>query len=92
MRLVPLVLRGLEAHTGCMSDNLIALRRCASRQEAELLKSVLAADGIDSQIPDEYALGVNPGFTNAFGGVRLCVRDVDAKRAEELLNTIPTGD
>ena len=70
----------------------MVLRHCGSLQDAELLKSVLEADGIAAQIPDEYTLGVNPGFTNAFGGVRLCVRDADVVRAEELLQTALARD
>lgn len=74
-----------------MSDDWTLLRHCASLQEAELLKSVLASEGIDAEIPDEYALGVNPGFTNAFGGVRLLIHEHDAPRAEQLLATDATA-
>ena len=70
-----------------MRDDWTVLRNCSSLQEAGLLKSVLESDGIDAEIPDEYALGVNPGLTNAFGGVRLCVRNSDASRAQELLDS-----
>ena len=68
-----------------MADEWSVIRNCSSLQEAELLKSVLESEGIESRIPDEHALGVNPGFTNAFGGVRLLVHSNDAQRADEVL-------
>lgn len=68
-----------------MANEWTAIRHCASLQEAEFLKSLLESEGIDAAIPDEHALGINPGLTNALGGVRLIVRVEDEARAAELL-------
>lgn len=53
--------------------------------EARWMKSVLAAAGIDAQIPDEYtpALPLAPGLEP--GAVRLLVRAEDVERALDVL-------
>lgn len=53
--------------------------------EARWMKSVLAAAGIEAQIPDEYtpALPLAPGLEP--GAVRLLVRTNDVERALEAL-------
>jgi hypothetical protein len=68
-----------------MAHEWVVVRHCGSLQEAEFLKSVLETEGIEVKIPDEYTLGVDPGLTNAFGGVRLMSPAADATRAEEIL-------
>ena len=67
-----------------MSDDWTVIRSCNWLHEAELLKSVLASEGIDAQIPDQYALGVEPAYS-AFGGVRLIVHADQLARAKEVL-------
>lgn len=69
-----------------MTHDWTVVRSCNSMVEAELLKSVLESAGIDAQIPDEHALGINPGLTNALGGVRLLVHDDEFARADEVLS------
>ena len=68
-----------------MTHEWIVIRNCSSLQEAELLKSVLEGEGIDTQIPDEYTIGVFAGNSNVFGGVRLLVHDNDVTRAKNVL-------
>ena len=72
-----------------MADNWTVVRNCSWLHEAELLKSVLASEGIDAQIPDQFALGVEPAFS-AFGGVRLMVPTVALERATEILAATET--
>ena len=69
-----------------MDAQWVEVRSCSFLHEAEFLKSVLDAAGIESQIPDEYALGVQPGIAT-FGNVRLLVRAGDLERATEVLDS-----
>ncbi len=73
------------AHTGDMTNEWTVVQHCSSLPEAEFLKSVLEAEGLDARIPDEYTVGVNPGLINALGGIRLVVPVDDAGKAEEIL-------
>lgn len=69
-----------------MTDDWVLLRRCAFVHEAEFLKSVLDAAGIEAAIPDEHTLAINPGYVPMFGGVRLLVRHRDRQEADQVLN------
>ena len=70
-----------------MADELIVIRTCASLQEAELIKSVLEAEDIHTEIPDEYAAGVQPFYGTTLGGIRVVVQATDLTRAEDVLNS-----
>ena len=77
-----------------MSDELVEVRRCTWLHEAQFLKSVLEAAGIEAFIPDEYTLGVQPLYANTLGGVRLLVRADDLETASEVLdsdNRVPSS-
>lgn len=74
-----------------MSDELIVIRTCASLQEAELVKSVLEAEDIRTEIPDEYAAGVQPFLGTTISGIRVMVEAKDIERAEDLLNSGTLG-
>jgi hypothetical protein len=76
-----------QAHTVSMTHDFALVRHCGSLVEAGFIKSVLEAEGIDVQIPDEYAVGVNPGYTNMLGGVRVLVPADQLERASEILRT-----
>lgn len=69
-----------------MADDWVLLRRCGFVHEAEFLKSVLDAAGIEAAIPDGHTLGINPGYVPMFGGVRLLVRDRDREQADQVLS------
>jgi len=71
-----------------MSANFVAVRTCTSLHEAEVVKSILEAEGIEAAIPDEYSLGVQPflGFTAA--GARVVVRTEDLERATAALGAV----
>ena len=58
--------------------------------EALFLKSVLESAGIETMIPDEYTLGVQPLYANLLGGARVLVPAKDKARAEELLRSVET--
>ena len=71
-----------------MDDELVTVRNCNWLHDAELIKSVLAADGIPSEIPDEYIAGVQPALGAAIGGVRVLVRLSDLERAQQTLAAV----
>lgn len=53
--------------------------------EAQFLASVLDAAGIESMIPDQYTVGVQPFYTPLIGGIRILVHARDLERAHEVL-------
>ena len=70
-----------------MDIQWVEVRSCAWLHEAHFLTSVLDSAGIDSLIPDEHTLGIQPLYGPALGGVRILVRAEDLERARELLNS-----
>ena len=71
-----------------MDDELVTVRNCNWLHDAEFIKSVLDADGIHSEIPDEYMAGVQPALGAAIGGVRVLVRLSDLERAQQTLAAV----
>lgn len=71
-----------------MDDQLVTVRSCNWLHEAEFVKSVLAAEGIEAQIPDEYTMGVQPLYGAAIGGVRVMIRSQDLTRAIDALGAV----
>ncbi len=69
-----------------MDDQLVTVRNCNWLHEAELVKSVLAAEGIEATIPDAHFMGVQPIFGAGIGGVKVQVRAADLERADGALN------
>ena len=63
-------------------DENVTVKSCATREEAELLKSLLESAGIHAMVDaDDYA-GL-PLMTS--GGVQLQVRGQDAERARQVI-------
>ena len=71
-----------------MNDEWIEVRNCNWLHEAQFVKSVLESEGIETQLPDEHTLGVQPMYAAAIGGVRVMVHESDAARATELLEAV----
>ena len=71
-----------------MADELVTVRNCNWLHEAEFVKSVLAAEGIEADIPDEYTMGVQPLYGAAVGGVRVRVRASELDRATAALDAV----
>jgi Putative prokaryotic signal transducing protein len=69
----------------------VEVRNCLWLQEAHVIRSLLAAAGIEAMIPDEYTLGVHPFYALALGGVRVLVRASDWSRAVEFLDATPSN-
>jgi hypothetical protein len=68
-----------------MDQDWAVIRNCSSLIEAGFLKSLLEPEGIDVEIPDEFAIGVNPGYTNMLGGIRVMVHTDQLRLANEVL-------
>lgn len=71
-----------------MDEELVTVRTCNYLHEAELIKSVLDAEGITAEIPDEYMAGVQPGLGGTIGGIRVQVRASDLDRATTALAAV----
>ncbi len=67
-----------------MSD-LVTVGSYFDRMAAEIAKSVLDVNEIDSYISADDSGGMRPSLLTATGGARLIVRAEDAARAAELL-------
>lgn len=70
-----------------MEQEWTVVRNCSWLHEAEFVKSLLESEGIDAQIPDEFTIGVDPGYINMLGGVRVMVPTGELTRATEILET-----
>lgn len=68
--------------------DLVTVRICNYLHEAELIKSALAADGIEARIPDEFMAGVQPALGAGIGGIRVQIRASDLDRARETLAAV----
>ena len=56
--------------------------------DAHIAKGVLEEEGIHCWLKDENAFTSAPGFSTAFGGIKLMVVETQAERALEILNSI----
>jgi hypothetical protein len=73
-------------------DELITLWRYRDLSKALVVQSKLDAEGFVSFLADENVLRLNWFWSNAFGGVRLCVRQEDREAALAVLTEeIPEG-
>ncbi len=54
--------------------------------EADLVRSILDAEGIASELEGEYTIGANPLFANVVGGMRIRVAEPDAAAASRILD------
>ena len=63
----------------------VVIRTCRDVQEAQIIRSMLAAGGIQAFIPDEQTAGLLPPNVLDTNGVRVQVAAKDAALARELL-------
>ncbi len=68
-----------------MSEALVTIASYWYLPDAILAQNALIAAGIEAFLDDQHMVGL--GYTNAVHGVRLRVRNVDALRAAEVLET-----
>ena len=64
---------------------MITIAKCSSVDEALLLKSLLAGNGIEALVPDEFTAQNAPPYVFANSGVRVQVNEADAETARELI-------
>ncbi len=64
---------------------MITIAKCASVDEALLLKSLLAGNGVEALVPDEFTAQNAPPYMFANSGVRVQVNESDAETARELI-------
>ncbi len=66
-------------------SKIVILRRYTSAPEALVAKSVLDSAGIECFLGDENMIRMDWFWSNALGGVKLCVLEEDAEAAAALL-------
>ena len=57
--------------------------------EADALCTLLEGHGIETFLPDQGTVMVNPLFSNAIGGIRIQVEESDLAQAREILKDKP---
>jgi len=70
---------------GSEGENLVPIRAFRDLPDAELAKGVLESAGIECFLRDDTTIWMNWGWSNALGGVKVCVRAEDADAANQLL-------
>ena len=65
--------------------NFVVLQVYANYIDANIIMGRLEEDGINCWLKDENTVTIDPILTNAVGGIKLMVPEVQAERAVELL-------
>jgi len=68
-------------------DNIITFRSYYDPMLAHIVRTRLEANGIPCFIADENAIGANPLYNQAVGGVKLKIFERDVARCQEILDT-----
>lgn len=68
-----------------MSDS-VSIRSCATREEAELLKSLLEVNSIHAMVAADDYIGLP---LQVSGGIQLIVLQQDAERARQIIEQDP---
>lgn len=71
-----------------MNSLLVVVTTFENALEAEIARGRLESEGISAFIIDGHIVGANWGLSNAVGGVKLQVREVDLLKAKEILGVI----
>lgn len=66
-------------------QRLVVIRRFRDLPDALLFRSILDSAAIDSFLADEHTIRMNWPWSNALGGIKLCVRASDVEDALGLL-------
>src|SRR2546426_869924 len=74
-----------------MQNDLVTLLRCRTLSEADLIVSMLEADGIPAFVPDQFLMQLATFSENTFGYVRVQVSPQSYDTAKELLSA-PVDD
>ena len=73
-----------------MMEGIAVLRTLATREEAEILRGVLEANGITSYVVSDDARGLQPPM-ELVRGVKLVVAEGDRESAEDALRAMEEG-
>lgn len=74
------------------TNNLVVLRQFRDLPEALLAKGALESAGVQCFLADDITIRMDWLWSNALGGIKLCVRSEDADAATRLLDQgIPEG-
>ena len=73
-----------------MMEGIAVVRTLPSREEAELLRGVLEANGIMAYVSSDDARGLQPPL-ELVRGVKLLVAEVDRDDAEEILRALESA-
>ena len=73
-------------------EELVTVHNANWVHDALFVKSILEGEGIDSFVPDEHTLSVDPALGAALGGVRIMVRASDAARARQVIAALLSAD
>jgi hypothetical protein len=76
--------------TPSKNERFVVLRHIRDTDQALLFKSVLDSAGIESFLADENTIRMDWLWSNAIGGIKLCVREADAEEASRLLDAKET--
>lgn len=74
------------------SDAFVLVRTTLYPWEAQLLKSVLEAEGLPVSVQNEHLAHANWLYVGAAGGLRVLVRQKDLARAREVLDELGRGE
>ena len=70
-------------------SQLVLIRKFRDLPEAWLARGALAAAGIETHLLDENMVRLDWFYSNAIGGIRLCVHEPDVARSFSILNEPP---
>lgn len=68
--------------------SLVTLRTFDSPIQANLIKTKLSSEGVDSVLFDEFSVSINPLYSNTLGGIKLKVRSEDYQKAIALVEAL----
>lgn len=66
-------------------DQYVSIASCTETFEASMIQMELESSGIDSQLDNEFTVGVDPLLSNAVGGIKIKVAPEDAEASAEVL-------
>jgi hypothetical protein len=73
-------------------DGEVVVRKYVASHEAELGANYLREHEIRARVDNDILANMDPFYADAFGGVRLHVRERDAERADELLRGLEAAE
>jgi hypothetical protein len=75
-----------------MNEELVTIAVYVAPYEAEMAKGELEAYGIPSFVLDQFAIGANPLYSNALGGIKLQVPATYAEEAHKIITAQATSE